>query len=99
MEICTGSGKTVIQAKGELMSNMLADVKAFELKLHLFQQQASESNFCHFHCHESVAGDTSTPLPAQELCQISRDLKREFEVRFPDSPQHLSSMRFFQKPF
>ncbi|CAN8030036.1 unnamed protein product [Ixodes persulcatus] len=62
---------------------MLADVRAFEMKLSLFQNQAR----------------TAMPLPTERLCEILRELRSEFEVRFANFTKHSSDICLFQNPF
>ncbi|CAN7951924.1 unnamed protein product, partial [Ixodes pacificus] len=88
-----------LQGKGKLVSGILADVRAFEMKLSLFQNQARKSNFYHFPCCKIFAGETATPFPTERLCEILRELKREFEVRFADFTKHWSDICLFQNPF
>lgn len=66
-----GQVRTFNQEKGKLVSGMLAYVKAFELKLNLYQQQASEYNRCPFHFCKSFVGDTSTAFATGKLLNIT----------------------------
>ncbi|CAN7979444.1 unnamed protein product [Ixodes pacificus] len=83
-----------LQAKGKLVSGMLADVRAFEMTLSLFQNQARESNIYNFPCCKIFAGETATPRPTERLCEILRELKSLRNLRSIPS-----DIRLFQNPF
>lgn len=87
---------TQLQGKELLVSDMVAKVKAFQVKLMLWEKQLQARNFTHF--AQLAALMPSAAATCRYACAI-RHLKTEFEVRFQDLTKHSQDIALFSDPF
>ena len=87
---------TQLQGKELLVSDMVAKVKAFQVKLMLWEKQLQARNFAHF---TQLAALTPSAAAARRYASSIHHLKTEFEARFQDFTKHSQDFALFSAPF
>ena len=83
-----------LQRKGQLINCMFDHVKAFQVKLSLWENQINNKNFTHFPILLNCK-DKNT----QKYAKFISELREEFENRFHDFKENASSFEIFSRPF
>jgi len=88
-----------LQGETSLICDLYSKVKAFRLKLNLFEAQLKSRNFIHFPCFEKLLNEVSYPFPITFAEGILTELKLQFDTRFIDLDGNSKIIAIFQNPF
>jgi hypothetical protein len=75
-----------LQGQHKLISDMFGAVRAFEMKLKLFQKQLENVNLCHFSFCDLLHkdGSASVPFSSVHAIEMIASLAENFKIRFGD---------------
>ena len=88
-----------LQGRKQLITEMRDSVKAFELKLHLWEGQMRKGNLTYFPTCQSISTTVTIPLPTQVYADKLNTLKVEFSRRFADFESQKFNFDLFANPF
>ena len=88
-----------LQGKKQLITEMRDDVKAFELKLRLWEGQMRKGNLTHFPTCQSLSATITIPLSTRVYADKLNTLKAEFNRRFADFESQKFNFDLFANPF
>ncbi len=73
-----------LQGRKQLITEMRDSVKAFQMKLRLWERQMRQGNLSHFPICKSVSDTVAIPFPTEVYADKLNTLKVEFSRRFAD---------------
>ena len=90
-----------LQGKNQLITEMMGHVRAFELKLQLWNQQIKDKKLFHFPTCEIIKKESKMNLNEsyQPYSSQLEKLSKEFSQRFKDFRQNDLSLKIFSNPF
>lgn len=88
-----------LQGRGQLITDMRDAVKAFQIKLRLWESQMRQGNFAHFPICQSVSSTITTTFPREVYAEKLNGLKAEFSRRFADFESQKFNFDLFANPF
>lgn len=88
-----------LQGRKQLITEMRDSVKAFELKLRLWEGQMRKGNLTHFPTCQTISATVTIPLPTQVYADKLNTLKAEFSRRFADFESQKFNLDLFANPF
>jgi hypothetical protein len=86
-----------LQGRNQLVNEILAHVKAFEVKLHLWEIQVTKQNTAYFPTLNDR--DKSAFLNAEKYATEFGVLREELKSRVQDFKKHETPFRIFASPF
>ncbi|XP_010771180.1 general transcription factor II-I repeat domain-containing protein 2A, partial [Notothenia coriiceps] len=88
-----------LQGRKQLITEMWDSVKAFELKLRLWEGQMRRGNLTHFPTCQTISATVTIPRPTQVYADKLNTLKEEFSRRFADFESQKFNIDLFANPF
>ncbi|XDV39475.1 hypothetical protein PO909_008719 [Leuciscus waleckii] len=88
-----------LQGRKQLITEMRDSVKAFQMKLRLWEGQMRQGNLSHFPICQSVSDTVTIPFPAEVYADKLNTLKVEFCRRFADFERQKFNLDLFANPF
>ena len=89
-----------LQGRDHLITDMHDAVKAFQVKLHLWETQMHQCNLSHFPCCKAMLNQVSTMVfPNAQFAEKLSSLHADFAWRFSDFETQKSNFELFRNPF
>jgi hypothetical protein len=89
-----------LQGRDQLITGLYSHIKAFEVKLKLWENQLNNKNFTHFEsCKQVMREFEGFDFNVDTHLKLIQDLIIEFQERFIDFRNHKFSFELFTDPF
>lgn len=88
-----------LQGQKQLITEMRDTVKAFQIKLRLWDGQMRQGNFAHFPTCQAVSNTVTIPFPTKVYVDKLNTLNAEFNRRFADFESQKFYFDLFANPF
>ncbi|XP_060786987.1 general transcription factor II-I repeat domain-containing protein 2-like [Neoarius graeffei] len=88
-----------LQGRDRVITDMYDAVKAFQVKLHLWEMQMQKGNLCHFRCCQKITDQVSTAMFPAFFADKLNTLRTEFTRRFANFEAQKCNFDLLRSPF